>query len=243
MAITGATDLGDGLLAVTVDHDPLTTATDAPLGSLIINTTSGQWFRKLDSGSSTNVAAIPTGTNVEAVAQPETTVGANGTRVAQTSYEGGSYRLNLPLVVNRLILVLTAVTAPVTLQVLIFQAPNGIGGTTANRIGTFDFSPGAAGQFVLTPTEGTIRIEAGVFYVLMGRTSAGGSGTFRVYTVTNNEGLTATVDTGTHPTNYTTAIATSAGAPPATFNPLQTPGGSASASTVNISPIIRFKKV
>jgi len=60
MAITGATDLGDGLLAVTVDHDPTVTATDAPLGSLIIDS-GGVWYRKLDNGSSTNVGRLSVG--------------------------------------------------------------------------------------------------------------------------------------------------------------------------------------
>lgn len=54
MAITGTTDLGDGILAVTVDHDPETTPTDVPAGSLII-TAAGIWHRKLDAGSTTNV--------------------------------------------------------------------------------------------------------------------------------------------------------------------------------------------
>lgn len=243
MAITGATDLGDGLLAVTVDHDPTTTATDAPLGSLIIDS-SGNWWRKLDNGSSTNVAAMASATDIEAIGEPESTVGGNGTRVAQASYEGGSFRLTVPLLINRLIIVLTAVTTPVTVQVLIFQAPNGIGGTTASRIGTFNLTPLASGQHVIASVETIVRIDPGVFYVLMGRTSAGGSATFRVYSITNNEGLTSTVNTGTHPTNFTTGIAASAGSPPATFNPLPPGGGgSATSSTTNISPIIRFTKV
>lgn len=55
MAITGSVDLGDGKLAITVDHDPRTTATDAPKGSLLINTATGKWYRKADDGSSTAV--------------------------------------------------------------------------------------------------------------------------------------------------------------------------------------------
>lgn len=54
MAITGSTDLGNGILAVTVDHDPEVTATDVPAGSLII-TSAGIWHRKIDDGSTTNV--------------------------------------------------------------------------------------------------------------------------------------------------------------------------------------------
>jgi hypothetical protein len=61
MAITGATDLGNGKLAVTIDHNPATTATNAPIGSLII-TTGGIIYRKTDNGSSTNVTNIGGGT-------------------------------------------------------------------------------------------------------------------------------------------------------------------------------------
>lgn len=39
---------------LTVDHDPKTVATDAPKGSIVVNA-SGEVFRKLDDGSTTNV--------------------------------------------------------------------------------------------------------------------------------------------------------------------------------------------
>lgn len=61
MAVTGTTDLGNGLYATTVDHDPTTTATNALTGSLIIavattgTAVAGNWYRKLDDGSTTNV--------------------------------------------------------------------------------------------------------------------------------------------------------------------------------------------
>lgn len=54
MTITGTTDIGNGLLVVTVDHDPLAVATDAPAGSIIVNA-NGDHFRKLDSGATTNI--------------------------------------------------------------------------------------------------------------------------------------------------------------------------------------------
>ncbi len=60
MAITGAVDLGDGLLAVTVDHDPTSVATDAPKGSVIIEISTGNWFRKDDDGATTNVTLFTT---------------------------------------------------------------------------------------------------------------------------------------------------------------------------------------
>jgi len=57
VAITGSTDLGDGRLFLTVDHDPEVTNTDAPIGSLLL-ALNGIIYRKLDSGPSTNVLAL-----------------------------------------------------------------------------------------------------------------------------------------------------------------------------------------
>jgi hypothetical protein len=63
MAITGAVDLGPGVCVVTVDHDPTTTATDCPLGSMVIVkngslSNDGFWYRKTDDGSSTSVVLV-----------------------------------------------------------------------------------------------------------------------------------------------------------------------------------------
>lgn len=57
MAITGATDIGDGLLALTIDHDPTAVATDAPLGSVFVDAVGDHWL-KTDDGSTTNVTKI-----------------------------------------------------------------------------------------------------------------------------------------------------------------------------------------
>lgn len=65
MSITGATDQGDGLCIVTVDHDPRVTVTDVPSGSIIIfvgtpvgDLRDGSRFVKLDDGATTNVHLI-----------------------------------------------------------------------------------------------------------------------------------------------------------------------------------------
>jgi hypothetical protein len=52
--ITGSTDLGNGKLCLTIDHDPTVYATDAPAGSLFIDADGIIW-RKKDDGSTTNV--------------------------------------------------------------------------------------------------------------------------------------------------------------------------------------------
>jgi len=57
MSITGAVDLGNGRIAATIDHDPTSTPTDALKGSMFIDA-SGDWWRKIDDGSTTNVVKI-----------------------------------------------------------------------------------------------------------------------------------------------------------------------------------------
>lgn len=54
MAIITSVDLGQGAAVLVVDHDPTVTPTDAPPGTFIIDQ-NGTWYRKLDSGSTTNV--------------------------------------------------------------------------------------------------------------------------------------------------------------------------------------------
>ncbi len=58
MSITGTTDLGNGVLAVTVDHDPTSVATDAPEGSIILQEGTSDWYKKEDDGVSTNVSIL-----------------------------------------------------------------------------------------------------------------------------------------------------------------------------------------
>mgnify|MGYP001216046911 CR=1 FL=1 len=57
MAITGATDLGNGQMCVTVSHDPTSVATNVPAGTLIIDA-NGVMYRKRDAGSTTNVQSL-----------------------------------------------------------------------------------------------------------------------------------------------------------------------------------------
>lgn len=57
MAITGSTDMGNGLLVLTVDHDPTSVSTDAPKGSIIISS-DGVHCIKQDDGATTNVTTM-----------------------------------------------------------------------------------------------------------------------------------------------------------------------------------------
>lgn len=75
MAITGTTDFGNGVLLVTVDHDPAAVATDAPEGSLVIQAGTCCIYRKLDSGSSSNVMIMGGVTRIETISAASTTIG------------------------------------------------------------------------------------------------------------------------------------------------------------------------
>ena len=57
MAILGTNDIGDGQLAININHDPTVTATDAPKGSLLLRTDVSPpvLYIKTDDGSTTNV--------------------------------------------------------------------------------------------------------------------------------------------------------------------------------------------
>lgn len=61
MTVLGQTDLGNGISMLTIDHDPLAVATDAPLGSFFINTIDKRYWKKLDDGLTTNVALFAEG--------------------------------------------------------------------------------------------------------------------------------------------------------------------------------------
>jgi hypothetical protein len=76
MAIIASTDIGDGTLNLIVDHDPTAVATDAPKGSIIIDSNK-IWYRKIDDGATTNVKKAFT------VEMLDTNGGTNSIPVAQ----------------------------------------------------------------------------------------------------------------------------------------------------------------
>lgn len=69
--ITGATQLGNDRLLLTVDHDPRVTATDCLTGSLIVNINNGDVHLKMDDGLSTNVTgSLNIKSNLSAILNP-----------------------------------------------------------------------------------------------------------------------------------------------------------------------------
>lgn len=133
--ITGATQLGDDRLLLTVDHDPTAVATDCLAGSIICFVPSGQLFFKLDDGPSTNVTAnVNIKNNLSAVVDP--TAGNDSTQF----YAIGSIWINT---VTDVVWVATDVTVAAA-----------IWRRAAPIIITFQF-----GNSVIVPSGGTLQME------------------------------------------------------------------------------------
>lgn len=162
----------------------------------------------------------------EQIPFPESRAGGNATRVAQTSYEGASFRVAKHMdAVNRLIVQVTAGTfTPIpTISIVIYQEKYG-GSGVADRIAYFNFQPTATGVYTITPVNAIYNIQSGIIYVLFGRVSGtGGTATMRTYTTSTNDLINVNVPSGVHPATFTTAIA-AATTPPSTFDPRATVG-------------------
>lgn len=94
--ITGSVAFGNGRLLASLDHDPSVVATDAPIGSLLVNETTGFLWRKLDNGSSINVERVLVPTAGEKAAL----VGTFGAPGAANRYVTETSPLLLPLSVE-----------------------------------------------------------------------------------------------------------------------------------------------
>jgi hypothetical protein len=123
---------------------------------------------------------------------------------------------------------------------MLFQAPDGTSGPTAARVATVTaFAVGGTGAFVAPLDEGTVTIQAGLIYVLFGRDSAGGSVTIRTFSNKGMDLLTQNVNLNTHPTVYTTAIASTT--TPATIATRQSPTGDLIGEPTNsLAPVFRL---
>ena len=154
---------------------------------------------------------------------------------------GGSYVSRRVLVFNRIIFRITTWSGTSTLTIQIFQQANGLSGV-ATRVATVsNYNPGGAGTFVVAPSEGTIRIVPGRFFILYGRWSGTAAPQFRSYKLPAVDLLNRNVDIGTHPVAFTTAIAAST--TPATVDPRQTPTGQFTGTIADVVGVFRFKTV
>lgn len=229
---------GGGTIRFTAD------ATPTAAGELGATVATGRITAFIDSAARdlAYLGEAPFTEDDEIILIPEGQVTGNATRVAQPVYDGASFLVTRRTTFNRLLLRITAVTGAPTVSILVYQAAQGGSGAgSTSLVATCSVSPGAPGNFTATPTEGTVTLLPGICFILIGRSSAGGSATFRTYTSTTNDLLNANMNVNTHPVTFTTAIA--ANTTPGTFDPRQNPTGEATASTLNVGLTVRLRNV
>lgn len=235
---------GSGIQVKLATTDP-TVTDDVTLGYIPgndwINTINQETFKCISNAVGA-AKWTPTGgpTHTDILPTAQARVGANSTRIAQTTYDGASYNLLDRISFNRFIFRITGLTGTPSLNILIYQAEGGVGSNTTNLIATCQINPVGIGNQIVTPNEGTVHLEQGVFFVLMGRSSVSDSATFRTFAVNTNDLLNDNVDTDTYPVAFTTNIAAST--TPSTFNPLMS-GGSVTATVSDVALICRMKTV
>lgn len=183
------------------------------------------------------------------IGHPAQTVNGNATRGTNTTYDGGMFYAKNPISFNRVAIRLTGVTGdgatyPI-FRVLIFQASGGICDTSAaSLIATCSVIPNGAGEYEMTPSEGTVNLEKGYYFVLFGKDNvAGGSCTAQVYgtqavSLLNTNGIGGGVYAASA---FTTSEAVDS-TPPAVLDPT-IGGGTVTETTNNVVLVHRFRTV
>lgn len=173
---------------------------------------------------------------------PEGSTTGQATLGTATTFSGASYRLINFASANRLYIVATAVSAPTTLVIAVYQSPSGQTTPPIPLVGTATLLLTAPGTF-LVPLTATMRLVPGVAFILIGKVAAGGNITVRTYTTPTQELLNdASVPAAAYPTAFTTTIGVTT-SPPSTFNPTPAGGLVTPAGASNVTPIIRLATV
>lgn len=171
-------------------------------------------------GASGSGATGPTGTQptetIDYIPFPEQGLSAPTTLTLGTTFEGASFIARRALNINSLqYRIVNAVAG--SFFIGIYQAPGG-GSGVANLVAQVSRTT-ITGSNVTETISAAVALEAGLYYVLVGRSNAGVV-QLQAYTV-NSVGIlngVGLVSTGVHPTTFTTVIAASGGLP-STFNP------------------------
>lgn len=220
-------------------EDPSSTPPVAPVGvtRIVRDPTSGQLFISISLSPYRLLTAAPD--TVEFIPELESAVNGNSSRGAQANFDGCSYKLLRPITFNRIIINIRGITGAPDGRVLLYQRLGGLGGSPASLIATCDFLPIVANtNLVVTPTEGTVTLETGIFYALFGIQGAD-SFTYSTYATPAQRLLTSDVDTDTHPALFTTTVAASTA--PATIDPREGSPDGVTASAVDIALALRMK--
>lgn len=189
-------------------------------------------------GSTFSVLATET---ADYIPLPESHVTGNATRVANTTFDGASYIIRRPVSFNRIVFRATGQSGAPTARILIYQTASGGSGVASLKATCATFAIAAPGNFACTPSEGTVTLTGGLIYVLFGRDSAAGSWTARTSTTQSTDLLNGNMDVDTHPTSFTTTIA--ANTSPATFDPRESPTGSATGTSSDVTLVVRLKGI
>ncbi len=164
----------------------------------------------------------------------------DSTFVAPAVLEGGSYRLDRQVLLNRVVFRCTAFAAAAEGIMLIYQDAQGRATDSLALVATVPFTPVANMNFEVVPNEGEILLSSGLIYALWGQVSGGGSFSLSTYNTSAVQLTTTNVPTGVHPTTATSAL--NPAAPPATLDPFI--GGDLVANGGSFTvPILRFRNV
>lgn len=173
---------------------------------------------------------------------PEGSTTGQATLGTAVTFAGASYRLVNFASANRLYIVATAVSAPTTLVIAVYQSPSGQTTPPLPLVGVATLLLTAPGTF-LVPLAATLRLVPGVAFFLVGKVAGGGNITVRTYTTPTQELLNdASVPSAAYPTAFTTTIGVTT-TPPATFNPTPAGGLVTPAGASNVTLIVRLATV
>lgn len=173
---------------------------------------------------------------------PEGSTTGQTTLATAVTFTGASYRIIGFASANHLYIVATAVSAPTTLVIAVYQSPSGQTTPPLPLVGTASLLITAPGTF-LVPLSATMRLNPGVAFFLIGKVAAGGNITIRSYTTPTQELLNDTsVPAAVYPTAFTTTIGVTT-SPPATLNPTPAGGLVTPAGASNVTAILRLATV
>lgn len=173
---------------------------------------------------------------------PEGSTTGQATLGTATTFSGASYRLINYASANRLYIVATAVSAPTTLVIAVYQSQSGQTTPPIPLVGVATLLLTAPGTF-LVPLSATMRLVPGVAFFLVGKVAGGGNITVRTYTTPTQELLNdVSVPSAAYPTAFTTTIGVTA-SPPTTLDPTPAGGLVTPAGASNVTAIVRLATV
>ncbi len=174
---------------------------------------------------------------------PVTPTADQSTRAAQANYDGGSFWMIRPMTFNRIIWKITFKNQTPIGRIGIYQAARGLYDQSVPKIASILSYVPAVQTFIVAPDEGTVEIEAGLFFVLWGKNT--GNHDMRTYAANAIDLYNQSVPSVTekYMGNFTTDL--SAGSTlPASFDPRTlAQGGNCTPTTSDTAPVIALAKV